>query len=82
MAEILSKVADRKITYVSVSDDDARKGMKDAGVPNWAIDALMELYAINKAGYTAAVSPAVEQVTGRKPITFAQFAQDYAAAFK
>ena len=42
----------------------------------------MELYAINKADYTAAVSPAVEQVTGRKPITFAQFAQDHAAAFR
>ena len=28
------------------------------------------------------ISPAVEQVTGNKPITFSQFARDYAEAFK
>lgn len=82
VAAILSKVAGRKITYVNVSDEDARQGMKDAGMPEWLINALMELYSTNKAGYTAAVSAVVEQVTGKKPISFAQFAKDYADAFK
>ncbi len=30
----------------------------------------------------AEVSPVVEQLAGRKPISFAQFAKDYTAAFK
>jgi len=82
IAELLSKVTGRKIHYLSIPDEDARKGMKQGGMPDWAIDALMELYALNRAGRTAAVMPSVQQVTGRKPITFAQFAQDHADAFK
>jgi hypothetical protein len=37
----------------------------------------MELYNFQKAGYASMVSPSVE-VTGRKPISFFQFAKDYA----
>jgi hypothetical protein len=28
------------------------------------------------------ISPAVEQITGNEPISFSQFARDYAGAFK
>lgn len=82
IAEILSKVAGRKINYVNVSDDDARKGMQGGGMPDWMVDALMELYTIQRAGYASDVSPVVERVTGKKPISFAQFARGYAYAFK
>jgi uncharacterized protein YbjT (DUF2867 family) len=82
IAEILSKVASRKINYVNVSDDDARKGMQSANMPDWMVDALMELHNIQRAGYASDVLPVVERVTGRKPISFAQFAGDYADAFK
>jgi uncharacterized protein YbjT (DUF2867 family) len=81
IAEILSTVIGRKINYVNVSDDDARKGMQGAGMPDWMVDALMELYTIQRAGYASDISPVVEQVTGKKPISFAQFARDYAYAF-
>jgi hypothetical protein len=33
-------------------------------------------------GYTSRTSSAVEEVTGRKPISFSQFAKDYAEAFR
>jgi uncharacterized protein YbjT (DUF2867 family) len=81
VAEILSKVTGKKIDYVSVSDDDARKGMRNADIPEWAIDVLLELYGIQRAGYTSHISPAVEQVTGKKPIAFEQFAKDYVEDF-
>jgi uncharacterized protein YbjT (DUF2867 family) len=81
IAETLSKVLGRRIRYVHVTDDQARKGMQQAGMPDWAIDALLELYAENRAGHTSILSPAVQQVTGKKPLTFAQFAKDYAPAF-
>jgi uncharacterized protein YbjT (DUF2867 family) len=81
IAEILSTVIGRKINYVNVSDDDARKGMQGAGMPDWMVDALMELYTIQRAGYASDISPVVERVTGKKPISFAQFARDYAYAF-
>src|ERR671933_508270 len=81
-AEILSKEIGKKVNYVNISDEDARKGMKDMGADEWTINSMIELFGTTRAGYLSEVSPAVEQVTGNKPITFSQFARDYARAFK
>ena len=81
-AEILSKELAKKVSYVNISDEDARKGMKDMGADEWTINSMIELFGITRAGYLSEISPAVEQVTGNKPTTFSQFARDYASAFK
>jgi uncharacterized protein YbjT (DUF2867 family) len=81
-AEILSKAVGKKINYVNVTDQDARKGMKDMSMDEWTIKSMIELFEITRAGYVSEISPIVEQVTGNKPITFSQFAKDYAGAFK
>jgi uncharacterized protein YbjT (DUF2867 family) len=82
IANILSKTTGRKITYVNISDDDARKGMKENGMQEWTINALMELYNFQKAGKASPVSLDVERVTSRKPISFEQFAKDYSDTFR
>jgi len=81
-AEILSKAVGKKINYVNVTDQDARNGMKDMSMDEWTIKSMIELFEITRAGYVSEISPIVEQVTGNKPITFSQFANDYAGAFK
>ena len=81
-AEILSKELGKKVNYVNISDEDARKGMKDMGADEWTINSMIELFGITRAGYLSEISSAVEQVTGNKPIPFSQFARDYAGAFK
>jgi uncharacterized protein YbjT (DUF2867 family) len=81
-AEILSKAVGKKINYVNVTDQDARKGMKDMSMDEWTIKSMIELFEITRAGYVSEISPIVEQVTGNKPITFSKFAKDYAGAFK
>lgn len=81
-AEILSKELAKKVNYVNISDEDARKGMKDMGADDWTINSMIELFGIARADYLSKISPAVEEVTGNKPITFSQFARDYAGAFK
>src|ERR687885_1471329 len=81
-AEILSKEIGKKVNYVNISDEDTRKGMKDMGADEWTISSMVELFGTTRAGYLSEVSPAVEQITGNKPITFSQFARDYAGAFK
>jgi uncharacterized protein YbjT (DUF2867 family) len=82
VAEILSREVGKKISYVNISDEDARKGMKDAGADEWTINSMIELFGIIRAGYAAAVSPTVEQITGNRPISFSQFAKDNVASFK
>ena len=81
-AEILSKEIGKKVNYVNISDEDARKGMKDMGADEWTINSMIELFGITRAGYLSETSSAVEQVTGNKPISFSQFARDYAGAFE
>ena len=81
-AEILSKELAKKVSYVNISDEDARKGMKDMGADEWTINSMIELFGITRGGYLSEISSAVEQVTGNKPISFSQFARDYAGAFK
>jgi uncharacterized protein YbjT (DUF2867 family) len=82
IANILSKTTGRKITYVNISDDDARKGMKENRMQEWSINALIELYNFQKAGKASHVSLDVERVTNRKPISFEQFAKDYSETFR
>ncbi len=81
-ASILSQVLGRTINYVDVPDDAVRQGMQGAGMPDPIVNALLELYASYKAGQAATVSPTVEQVTGKKPISFEQFAKDYAEVWQ
>ena len=82
-AEILSKETGKKIFYIDIPEEDARKGLKQIGFEDWLIDAVIEgfNYFIT-GGYGSQRTTVVEQVTGRRPILFAQFAKDYADSFK
>jgi uncharacterized protein YbjT (DUF2867 family) len=78
VAEILSKETGRRISYVDISEEDARNGMKKMGVGDWFIDNAMELYRIYRSGYRSQVTTVVEKLTEQKPTSFSQFARDYA----
>ena len=80
-AEILSNVLGRRISYVNVTEEDARNAMKKMGMEDWLIDALVELYSVIRSGYGSQSTTVVEQITGRKPISLEQFARDYASFF-
>jgi uncharacterized protein YbjT (DUF2867 family) len=81
-AEILSNATGKKIDYVNVSDEDARGAMKEAGLNDWLIDTISTLYDFYRKGYASEISSGVEEATGKKPTTFAQFAKDYSDAFR
>jgi uncharacterized protein YbjT (DUF2867 family) len=81
-AEILSSEIGKKISYRDVTEEDARKGMKQLGADDWFIDVILELFRITRAGYGSQTTTTVEHLVRRKPISFSQFAKDYAPAFK
>jgi uncharacterized protein YbjT (DUF2867 family) len=80
-AEILSNALSRRISYVNITEEDARKAMKKMGMEDWLVDALMELYSVIRSGYASQTTSVVEQITGHKPISLEQFARDYANFF-
>jgi uncharacterized protein YbjT (DUF2867 family) len=81
-ARILSEQVGKKISYMNVSEEQTREGMKSMGMNEWFINSMMELYEITRMGYALQVISTVEEVTGRKPISFSQFARDYAESFR
>lgn len=82
VAKFLAEAANRDIKYVDVPEAAARDGMLQAGVPQWQVDGVMELHAINKQSCWAAVTNDIENVTGKSATAFAQFARDYADQFR
>jgi uncharacterized protein YbjT (DUF2867 family) len=82
LAIILSQVTGREFKYVDLPEAAARDGMLQAGVPQWQVELVMELHAINKQNRWSAVTSDIEKVTGTPPTHFAQFARDHADKFR
>jgi uncharacterized protein YbjT (DUF2867 family) len=81
-AEILSNATGKKISYVNISEEEAREAMKEMGMSDWLINTISELSDYFRKGNASQISSAVEEVTGKKPISFSQFAKDYVEAFR
>ena len=82
VAEKISRVAGRKISYVDLPPADLKKAILSAGTPEWSAEALLDLQRLYREGKASLVTDDVERLTGRRPITFDQFARDYAFAFR
>ena len=79
---ILSQAIGRPIEYVPISDEAARKGMEQSGMPAFLIDALLPFAAFIRSGSASEVLSTVEEVTGRQALTFRTWAQEHAEAFR
>ena len=82
VAEKISRVAGRKISYVDLPAAELKRGILSAGTLEWSADALLDLQRLYREGKASLVTDDIERLTGHKPITFDQFARDYAFAFQ
>lgn len=79
-ADTLSRVLDDiPVRYVALDDDEARAGMLRSGLPDFHADALIEVSRAYRDGGAGSVTSAVDDLTGRNPISFEQFVDDRAA---
>ena len=81
-ARVLSKAAGREIKHIAVTPEQFREGALAMGMPGPYVDALVDLDRAYAAGVLTQVTGAVKDLTGRDPITFEQFAKDYADRFR
>ncbi len=79
VAVLLSQVAGRTITYQDIPPAAMRDGLLAAGLPAAYAEFLLVILGFFKAGYSERITDAVQAVTGRPPIRFAQYAQDHRA---
>jgi uncharacterized protein YbjT (DUF2867 family) len=79
VAVLLSRAAGRTITYQDIPPAAMRDGLVAAGLPAAYAEFLLVILGFFKAGYSERITDAVQTVTGRPPIRFAQYAQDHRA---
>lgn len=82
MAAIMTEASGRQIRYIDVPPEAARQGMLAAHMPEWLVDAILEINAWAKASKGGEITTTVKDVLGRPAHTFREFARDYAAHWK
>ncbi|HET9444411.1 MAG TPA: SDR family oxidoreductase [Acidimicrobiales bacterium] len=80
-AAVLSEFAGRPVDYVDLPPEDFVARMTGAGVPVWMAESLGTLYWVIREGHAATVSNAVEEVTGRPPRSYRDFAAAHRDVF-
>jgi uncharacterized protein YbjT (DUF2867 family) len=70
------------VKYVAVTDEQGMAALRGMGMDEWLVDIMMSLHNVIAAGYAAGVSPDVEQLLGRAPISFRRFVADHVSAWR
>jgi uncharacterized protein YbjT (DUF2867 family) len=82
VAAALSAATGKPIRYVDVPPADAKAAQLAAGMPPYLADGLAELFAERRKGKEATVSPVIQTIFKRRPLSFDEFARRYAAVFR
>ena len=77
---ILGEVLGRELRFEAQSDDEARAEMSETMPPEY-VDAFMAFFAEGTLDESE-VLPTVEQVTGRPPRNYREWATEHADAFR
>jgi uncharacterized protein YbjT (DUF2867 family) len=75
-AEQVAQAAGRPVSYVPETLEEARASRAPSGAADWEIEGWVTSYAAIAAGELEQVSGDVERVTGRRPISLAEFLRD------
>ena len=81
-AEQLATALNRTVQFVDIPPAIMRTELSKVGFPDWQADGLIEDYAHYARGEAELITSDVENVTGKQAHSFAQFAHDYAPAFR
>ncbi len=82
MTATIGSALGKELVFQSISDAEARARLIEHGMPLTIADALVGLWQSVREGRVAGVTDTVERVLGRKPLTFARWAQENIAAFR
>jgi uncharacterized protein YbjT (DUF2867 family) len=82
IADICSRVVEKSIRYVNLSDEQLKAGLMASGQSEWQATALLELNTYARQGHASMVTDTVQRITGKPGRTLAQWFKDHAAAFQ
>ncbi|MFC9709427.1 SDR family oxidoreductase [Paenibacillus sp. NPDC056933] len=76
IASIASKVLDRPIRRIVVTDDEYRNHLMSRGLPEVMVDMLTGMFQASRQGDFSQTNPALENLIGRSPVNFTDFLKD------
>ena len=68
-------------SYVDIPIPQQWQAMLDQGMPEWQVEALLDLQRYYTEGRGGEVDSVFADVVGRQPIRMAQFLKEFASAF-
>src|SRR6266849_5216043 len=82
IAERISRIAERKVSYVDIPEEAQRKAMLDLGMPEWQVTAILQLQEYYRSGRCAAIDGTVAKLLGRPERTLDQYLREIASSFQ
>jgi len=82
LAERISRVAKRPVEYVDIPEAAQRKSMLDLGMPEWQVNALLELQQYYTSGQGGDVTDVLPRLLGRSPVKLDQFLEEFKDHFR
>ncbi len=82
LAARISRVSGRSIDYVDIAESAQRKSMAELGMPEWQIDALLDLQQYYTSGQGGEVSDVLPRLLGRPPVKLDEFLDEFKDQFR
>jgi uncharacterized protein YbjT (DUF2867 family) len=82
LAERISRVANRKVAYVDIPEAAQKKSMLDLGMPEWQVNALLELQHYYANGQGGEVTDVLPKLLGRAPVKLDDFLKEFKDQFR
>lgn len=82
IAERISRISGREVKYVDIPEAAQRKAMLDAGMPEWQVNALIELQQYYVSGKSAGPADTLAKVLGRAPRRLDPFLEENKDSFR
>jgi uncharacterized protein YbjT (DUF2867 family) len=81
VAALISRVTGKPVRYLDLPPAQLRQSMLDMGMPQWQVDALLELQRYYTEGCGGEVDDLFRRVVGREPIRLSAFVMEFASEF-
>jgi uncharacterized protein YbjT (DUF2867 family) len=82
VAEALSEVVGKEVSYIDVSLEKAKEAMLNKGIPEWRADALNEYAKAHSEGYSDFTTDGFERLTGHPATPYKKFVSDFEQRFR
>jgi uncharacterized protein YbjT (DUF2867 family) len=81
LAEKISRASGRAVKFIDIPEEAQRKSMLDLGMPEWQVNALLELQQYYTHGQGGEITDVLPRLLGRPPITLDQFLSEFKDSF-